>query len=351
MSSRKLFTMVVVPTSKQILMRPLLSTNSTSATSALFFPPQISSTTTASHRLLSTKSLSPSVTLVSNSDSIQSLRSRPDLSSYSSEGRPLTILLCWLMAKNNAVKKYAQFYLDQGFDVLTVRITPWQLLLPSRIEPIIRNEVLPTLLSSDHEKKLIHGFSVGGYVFARILKHMERNPEACRDLIDSLKGQVWDSVVDVNGVSIGVSKSVFMDSPTMQKALQSYIEFHMNAFYHFATKYYLDAHDSFYYKPLRTPALFLASAADQISTIDVIGEVQTEWTKKGISTEQKVWPNTGHVGHMKAYPEEYKTTLRNFLQKNGLKPSESYARRRVHVPYRERVVPHGIPNVVYTRAL
>jgi len=182
---------------------------------------------------------------------------------------------------------------------------------------------------------------------------MERNPEACRDLTDSIKGQIWDSVVDVNGVSIGVSKSVFMNNPTMQKGLQSYIDFHMRAFYNFATKYYFDAHDSFYYKPLRSPALFLASEIDQISTMDVIGEVQTEWAKKGIQTEQKTWANTGHVGHMKAYPEEYKTALKNFLHKNGLKPSKDFVSRRrtIELPRRERIIPQGIPSVVYSRAL
>jgi len=252
------------------------------------------------------------------------------------------------MAKNNAVKKYAQFYLDQGFDVLTVRITPWQLLLPARVEPIIRNEVLPTLITSDHERKLIHGFSVGGYVFARMLKHMEDNPRACRHLLTTFKGQVWDSVVDVNGVSIGVSKSVFMNSPLLQKGLQNYIDFHMDAFYNYATKYYFDAHESFYYKPLKAPALFLASEIDQISTMDVIQEVQKEWAKVGIRSDQKTWSNTGHVGHMKAYPTEYKEVLKNFLDKNGMKPSRVRDTRRAQVPHREVIPSHGIPNVVYS---
>jgi hypothetical protein len=43
---------------------------------------------------------------------------------------PLVVMLSWLMAKKKHILKYANFYMDQGFDVLSVSITPWQLLWP-----------------------------------------------------------------------------------------------------------------------------------------------------------------------------------------------------------------------------
>jgi pimeloyl-ACP methyl ester carboxylesterase len=228
-----------------------------------------------------------------------------------------------------------------GFDVLTVRITPTQLLLPARVEPIVRNEILPTLFTSDHEKKLIHGFSVGGYVFARMLKYMQLHPEG-RDLMRTMKAQIWDSVVDVNGVSIGVSKSVFGNQQPFQQALQGYIEFHMRAMYRFATKYYVDAHHYYYKKPLQAPALFLNSEADMISTMDVIEEVQRQWKDKGIRCDNQVWRDTAHVGHMRAYPDEYKEILKDFLNKHGMHKEE---RRRV-ISHHHHDLPIGIPNVV-----
>lgn len=45
---------------------------------------------------------------------------------------PLVVLLSWLLAKRKHVLKYASFYLDQGFDVLHVSLTPWQLLWPTK---------------------------------------------------------------------------------------------------------------------------------------------------------------------------------------------------------------------------
>jgi len=269
------------------------------------------------HRLTPTLSLISHGRLPSSSSTKQSKGSTTDLSQYQAEGRPLSILITWLMAKNNAVQKYTDFYLDHGFDVLTVRITPKQLLLPKLIEPVVQKELLPVLLSAGHQEKLIHGFSVGGYVFSRMLHHLYAHPEGS-NVLSSIKGQVWDSVVDVNGVSIGVSKSVFGKNRVAQQLLQAYIDFHMKAFYSIATKYYELAHDNFYDHPLKAPALFLNSAKDLISTMDVIEDVNKLWMKKGIPCERKVWTDTQHVGHMRVHPEEYKGILKGFLQRHGV---------------------------------
>jgi hypothetical protein len=284
-------------------------------------------------RNLSTKRLTPTIALITNDNvSTQHLRSRPTLEEYQSEGRPLTVLLCWLMAKNNAVNKYAKFYVEKGYDVLTVRITPGQLLWPTRCTPIIDHELLPILQSSDHSQKLIHGFSVGGYVFAQMLKRFRAEPEKYRQLENSMFAQIWDSVVDVNGVSIGVSKSVFMNSVILQKSLQNYIDFHMKVFYSVATKYYDEAHEYFYNRPLKAPALFLCSTLDQISTIDVIKDVQNYWTPAGIKCINRVWNNTQHVGHMHKHPEEYKEAVSNFIRTHGGEPRQQLAGNVTRTP-------------------
>lgn len=36
------------------------------------------------------------------------------------------------MSKQKHLKKYAQLYTDQGFDVLTVSVTPWQVIWPKQ---------------------------------------------------------------------------------------------------------------------------------------------------------------------------------------------------------------------------
>lgn len=48
------------------------------------------------------------------------------------DDKPLVLVLSWLQAKQKHLKKYAKIYMDQGFDVLVARITPWQLLWPAK---------------------------------------------------------------------------------------------------------------------------------------------------------------------------------------------------------------------------
>lgn len=42
------------------------------------------------------------------------------------------------MAKPGPLKKYAKIYIDQGFDVLTMTVTPWQLLWPTKGSQVIQ---------------------------------------------------------------------------------------------------------------------------------------------------------------------------------------------------------------------
>ncbi len=44
--------------------------------------------------------------------------------------RPLTVILAWMLAKDKHLEKYRQLWFRRGFDVLTVRTTPIDLLLP-----------------------------------------------------------------------------------------------------------------------------------------------------------------------------------------------------------------------------
>ena len=46
--------------------------------------------------------------------------------------RPLTLLMCWLMSKDKNVKKFVDLYNDWGFDVLKIRISPFDLIRPTK---------------------------------------------------------------------------------------------------------------------------------------------------------------------------------------------------------------------------
>lgn len=81
-------------------------------------------------RTLSTKSLNKSLDLFTNSAKPITLSGNGSLQLNLDEERPLTVILAWLMSQQKHIQKYAKYYLDNGFDVLTVRTTPQQLLWP-----------------------------------------------------------------------------------------------------------------------------------------------------------------------------------------------------------------------------
>lgn len=54
------------------------------------------------------------------------------LSSGANSQQPIVVMLPWLMGQNKHIAKFASLYLKMGFDVLSCRITPWQLLWPAK---------------------------------------------------------------------------------------------------------------------------------------------------------------------------------------------------------------------------
>nr|CAD7263380.1 unnamed protein product [Timema shepardi] len=81
--------------------------------------------------LYSTSEVSKNLRLISLDDNVTLDKNLPlQAHIHNPEGRPLVVLLAWLMAREKHLMKYASFYLEQGFDVLMVNTTPWQFLWP-----------------------------------------------------------------------------------------------------------------------------------------------------------------------------------------------------------------------------
>lgn len=70
---------------------------------------------------------------------------------------------------------------------------------------------------------LLHGFSVGAYLWGECMVHMSHDVDRYRPLIDMIQGQVWDSAVELSELTIGVPKAVFPKNDTLQNALKNYL--------------------------------------------------------------------------------------------------------------------------------
>ncbi|XP_063237971.1 uncharacterized protein LOC134539693 [Bacillus rossius redtenbacheri] len=230
--------------------------------------------------------------------------------------RQLVVLLAWLNAKQKHTMKYASFYMDRGFDVLTVNITPWQLLWPVSGSQVVADDLLRFLKEKRaYGSVLLHGFSVGAYVWSEALVKVRDDPEAYRPALDGIVGQVWDSAADITEIPVGFPQALFPRNPILQSAFRKYIRYHMQKFHNAATSHYIRASQIFYSGYLRVPALFLLSKTDPIGALGSNTRCREGWEALGIKTYMKCWDKSPHVGHYRKHPEEYLGELSAFLNR------------------------------------
>lgn len=60
-------------------------------------------------------------------------------------GKPMVLLMAWLLSQPKHIRKFAQIYVDQGFDCLVTRASPWQLMWPTKGTQV-NYLILPILL-------------------------------------------------------------------------------------------------------------------------------------------------------------------------------------------------------------
>jgi len=161
--------------------------------------------------------------------------------------RPLLVILTWLLSKRQHVMKFVNLYMEQGFDVAVVSLTPWQLMWPtkgSRVSiyniivlqsiyykifktyfQLVAADLLTFLKQNEsYQQILLHGFSVGGYMWGEALDLMESNKEKYSGIVDRIVGQVWDSIADVREITIGLPHAVFPKNVMLQSMFRKYME-------------------------------------------------------------------------------------------------------------------------------
>lgn len=90
---------------------------------------------------------------------------------------------------------------------------------------MVASEILKFLdANRSYGPVLLHGFSVGGYLWGEALVQMERERERYENIVSRIAGQVWDSVADVETISVGLPFAVVPNNPLMQSALRKYTE-------------------------------------------------------------------------------------------------------------------------------
>ncbi|XP_043275358.1 transmembrane protein 53 isoform X2 [Venturia canescens] len=251
-------------------------------------------------------------------------------SSGDSSNPPLLVILSWLLSKRKHLMKFANLYMEQGFDVVTVSVHPWQLMWPVKGTRVIAKDLLTFLdQNKSYEQIMLHGFSVGGYMWGEVLELIEQDRKKYDHVIERIIGQVWDSAADISELTIGTPRAVFPKNEVMQKVLAKYLDYHMKTFYNSATQYYIRSSQLFHMNLVRTPALFLLSNTDPVGAVSSNMRVRDSWDSLGIETYVKIFNESPHVGHFQKYPKEYVHELYTFLDKLNMISNEEKIRSRL----------------------
>lgn len=228
--------------------------------------------------------------------------------------RPLVILLTWMLAQQKHVNKYLDLYLRKGFDALRVSISVKQLLWPLTGSQVVAGDTLDFLSDNKQfQPLLVHGFSVGGYVWGEVLVKMNQDLEKYMPVIDRIKGQIWDSTPDITEFSKGFPHAVFPNNVILRKAVEKGIEYHLKTFQDTATQHYIRASQLFHTTPVRAPALVFIAKNDPIASLPVVSKARETWESMGMKTHMKCWDKSRHVSHFHLHRKEYIETLEQFL--------------------------------------
>lgn len=229
-------------------------------------------------------------------------------------GQRLVVLLSWLEAKEKHIEKYRQIYLDRGFDVLNVKTSPWDLLLPNYGARKILEDFVRFMTEKRYSNVVLHGFSVGGYMFGRFLLEIERHDAEIREqLLNSIRGIIFDSLVPMEGIAVGVANSI-TSNRIGAKAIEKLLQMYLILGHNIATKYYLEASEVVWRGPLKCPTLFVMSKEDNISDHKIVERLADGWKNKGVDIHKLLVENSPHVQIYTKHHDKYVGRVDDFLK-------------------------------------
>lgn len=229
--------------------------------------------------------------------------------------RKLVVLMSWLEAQEKHIEKYRQFYLERGFDVLNVKTSSLDLLLPNRGAKKISKDFMRFMIEKQYNDVLYHGFSVGGYMFGQVMVDIDQHqPEIRNYLLGSIRGLIFDSLVPFEGTCVGVANSITQNK-YLAKVLENCLRLYLLLGRTVATKYYEEASEKVWGGPLNCPTLFMYSKSDNIADYRIIDRLVDTWKKLGIEADKMVVDEAPHVQLFQKHNEAYVNRTEQFLKR------------------------------------
>ncbi|XP_054153456.1 uncharacterized protein LOC128952139 [Oppia nitens] len=231
--------------------------------------------------------------------------------------RPLVVFFAWMLAKDKHIEKYRNLYFRRGFDVLTVKTSPFELMFPTIGSQRIAASVADFLNQkvTEYPEVVVHAFSVGAYQFGEVLVQMEKqeNEKILPKMKKAIKGLICDSAADLEAIPNGLSRAITNNS-VLRVIFRTMIATHMKLFYSVATKHYMASSEAYKNNVIRCPSLLFVSNGDVVGTPESNRRVMDRWHQKNIDVKWICFDKSSHVGHLYKYQEEYTNQLDSFLK-------------------------------------
>jgi len=202
--------------------------------------------------------------------------------------------------------------------VLHIKVKARQILWPPLAHSVVRQIIDFVTTEPRHRQPiLIHGFSVGGYLFGETLNHIVSDAVLAESMSGRIRGQVFDSPVDFEGVPRGVGMAL-SDVRPIQVAIKSSLDAYTTLLHRHVTTHYHQSSQTFRENPLRTPSLVLYSKADVVGIPGPIETLIATWRGHGVPVSCRCWESSRHVTHYLRDPVTYIRELNRFLASIGL---------------------------------
>lgn len=78
--------------------------------------------------------------------------------------------------------------------------------------------------NKQYEQILLHGFSVGGYMWGELLDFVHKDRKKYDQVINRVVGHVWDSAADISELTIGTPRAIFPNNVLLQNVMKKYLE-------------------------------------------------------------------------------------------------------------------------------
>lgn len=185
------------------------------------------------------------------------------------------------------------------------------------------------LVNDDCPKILLHGFSIGGYLWSECLIVMDQDRVKYRNVFNRIVGQIWDSAADIIDIRKHGPKAIFPNNLRLENLMRNYMNYHFETFYELATKHYFRASQAAFDNFIQAPALFYVSKNDLIGDEPSNRRVSNSWIANGTNVTWKCFDNSPHVGHFFKHREEYLRILTDFLIRVGLKENSETLKSKI----------------------